>query len=53
MFVRDVLRRLQAEPPDAQDPIERLKEAISRAMTEQMASYHESCRAYEQVKVSK
>ncbi|TNN37344.1 Ubinuclein-1 [Liparis tanakae] len=35
------------EPPDADDPLQKLKEAIGRAMPEQSASFRESCRLHE------
>ncbi|XP_060910581.1 ubinuclein-1-like isoform X2 [Labrus mixtus] len=42
-----------AEPPDVQDPVHKLKEAIGKAMPEQIACFFENCQAYEQVKASK
>ncbi|XP_040927932.1 LOW QUALITY PROTEIN: ubinuclein-1 [Betta splendens] len=51
--VKKLLAAHATEAPDAQDPIQKLKEAVSRAMSEQMARYHETCRAHETVKVSK
>ncbi|XP_029314955.1 ubinuclein-1-like isoform X2 [Cottoperca gobio] len=41
------------EPPDVEGPMQKLKEAISRAMPEQIACFHEHCQLYEQVKASK
>ncbi|KAM7010119.1 ubinuclein-1-like [Tautogolabrus adspersus] len=41
------------EPPDVQDPVHKLKEAIGKAMPEQIACFFENCQAYEQVKTSK
>ncbi|XP_068444820.1 ubinuclein-1-like [Clinocottus analis] len=41
------------EPPDVDDPMQKLKEAIGRAMPEQIARFNEECRVYEQVKASK
>lgn len=43
----------QEEPPDVEDPMHKLKEAIGKAMPEQIACFHETCQAYEQVKTSK
>uniref|UniRef100_UPI0037E84C9E ubinuclein-1-like n=1 Tax=Semicossyphus pulcher TaxID=241346 RepID=UPI0037E84C9E len=40
-------------PPDAEDPVHKLKEAIGKAMPEQIACFHENCQAYEQVKNAK
>lgn len=41
------------EPPDVEEPMQKLKEAIGKAMPEQIACFHENCQAYEQVKTSK
>ncbi|XP_059189343.1 ubinuclein-1-like [Centropristis striata] len=41
------------EPPEVEDPMQKLKEAIGRAMPEQIACFQEICQAYEQVKTSK
>lgn len=41
------------EPPDVEDPVHKLKEAIGKAMPEQIARFHESCQVYEQVKTLK
>ncbi|XP_051241506.1 ubinuclein-1-like isoform X2 [Dicentrarchus labrax] len=41
------------EPPDVEDPMHKLKEAIGKAMPEQIACFHENCKLYEQVKTSK
>ncbi|KAF3687946.1 Ubinuclein-2 [Channa argus] len=41
------------EPPNLEDSMQKLKEAIGRAMPEQIACYHENCQAYEQVKASR
>uniref|UniRef100_A0A3B4UKS2 Ubinuclein 1 n=1 Tax=Seriola dumerili TaxID=41447 RepID=A0A3B4UKS2_SERDU len=41
------------EPPDVEDPVQKLKEAIGKAMPEQIACYQANCQAYEQVKASK
>uniref|UniRef100_A0A8C4IE51 Ubinuclein 1 n=1 Tax=Dicentrarchus labrax TaxID=13489 RepID=A0A8C4IE51_DICLA len=35
------------------DPMHKLKEAIGKAMPEQIACFHENCKLYEQVKTSK
>lgn len=43
----------QEDPPNVEDPMQELKDAIGRAMPEQIACYHENCQAYEQVKTSK
>lgn len=43
----------EEEPPDVEDPIHKLKEAIGKAMPEQIAHFHQSCQVYEQVKTSK
>ncbi|KAM4595768.1 ubinuclein-1-like [Fundulus diaphanus] len=37
----------------AEDPLQKLNEAIERSMPEQMARFQESCQAYEQAKSSK
>ncbi|XP_056222615.1 ubinuclein-1-like [Seriola aureovittata] len=41
------------EPPDVEDPVQKLKEAIGKAMPEQIACYQANCQAYEHVKASK
>lgn len=41
------------KPPDVEDPMHKLKEAIGKAMPEQIARFHENCQVYEQVKTSK
>lgn len=49
----DPLPSDKTEPPDAEDPLNKLKEAISRAMPEQIARFHETRRASEQPKLCK
>ncbi|XP_044043640.1 ubinuclein-1-like isoform X2 [Siniperca chuatsi] len=51
--VKKLLLSHTEEPPDVEDPMHKLKEAISKAMPEQIASFHGNCQAYEQVKTSK
>ncbi|XP_071359566.1 ubinuclein-1-like isoform X2 [Trachinotus anak] len=41
------------EAPDVEDPMQKLKEAIGKAMPEQIACYHANLQAYEQLKASK
>ncbi|KAK2817355.1 hypothetical protein Q5P01_025546 [Channa striata] len=41
------------ELPDIEDTMQKLKEAIGRAMPEQIARYHDNCQAYEQVQASR
>ncbi|XP_031719164.1 ubinuclein-1-like [Anarrhichthys ocellatus] len=41
------------EPPDVDDPMQKLKEAIGRAMPQQMACFNQNCQVYEQVKALK
>lgn len=55
IFVRSFLESEvdKAKPPDVDHPMQRLKEAIGRAMPEQIARYQESYQAYEKVKLSK
>lgn len=36
-----------------EDPVQKLREAISKALPEQLASYQASCEAFEQVKASR
>ena len=43
----------QEEPPDVEEPVHKLKEAIGKAMPEQIARFHESCQVYEHVKTLK
>ncbi|XP_051801869.1 ubinuclein-1 [Acanthochromis polyacanthus] len=42
-----------AEPPGAEDPVQKLNEAIRRSMPEQIACFHENYQAYEQTKTAK
>ncbi|CAB1437735.1 unnamed protein product [Pleuronectes platessa] len=51
--VKKLLLTHMEEPPDVDDPIQKLKEAIARAMPEQIESYRSNCRVYEQVRTSK
>ncbi|XP_034440173.1 ubinuclein-1-like isoform X1 [Hippoglossus hippoglossus] len=51
--VKKLLLAHMEEPPDMDDPLQKLKEAIAKAMPEQIASYRTNCQAYEQVKTSK
>nr|XP_020443043.1 ubinuclein-1 [Monopterus albus]XP_020443044.1 ubinuclein-1 [Monopterus albus] len=51
--VKKLLLTHMEGPPDTEDPMQRLKEAVSRAMSEQTERYHEKCQVYEQVKASK
>lgn len=44
---------LKEEPYDAEEPMQKLKETIARSMPEQIAGFHESCRAYEETKTLK
>ncbi|KAM7419699.1 hypothetical protein PAMA_016674 [Pampus argenteus] len=41
------------DPPNVEDPMQKLKEAVGRAMPEQIARFHQNCQTYEQVKTSK
>ncbi|XP_068583395.1 ubinuclein-1-like [Cebidichthys violaceus] len=41
------------EPPDVDDPMQKLKEAIGRAMPPQIACFNGNCQVYEQVKALK
>lgn len=43
----------QEDRPDVEDPVQRLKEAVGRAMPEQIACFHVNCQAYEQLKTSR
>lgn len=47
------LNSVEEEPPGAEGPLQKLKEALSRAMPEQIARFRETCVAYEQVKSSR
>ncbi|XP_038569022.1 ubinuclein-1-like, partial [Micropterus salmoides] len=51
--VKKLLHTHMEEPPDAENPMHKLKEAIGKAMPEQIASFHENCQTYSQVKTSK
>ncbi|KAF0037087.1 hypothetical protein F2P81_009961 [Scophthalmus maximus] len=51
--VKKLLLTHTEEPPDLEDPKQKLKEAIGKAMPEQVACYRANCQAYEQVKASK
>ncbi|XP_065811820.1 ubinuclein-1-like isoform X3 [Labrus bergylta] len=51
--VKKLLLSHTKKPPDVQDPVHKLKEAIGKAMPEQIACFFENCQAYEQVKASK
>ncbi|XP_042340557.1 ubinuclein-1-like [Plectropomus leopardus] len=48
-----LLTHMKEETPDMKDPVQKLKEAIGKAMPEQIACFHENCRAYDQIKTSK
>uniref|UniRef100_A0A3P9KJ76 Ubinuclein 1 n=1 Tax=Oryzias latipes TaxID=8090 RepID=A0A3P9KJ76_ORYLA len=50
---KKLLTKQLEEPYDAEDPMQKLKETIARSMPEQIASFHESCRAYEETKTLK
>ncbi|KAM6942375.1 ubinuclein-1-like [Lycodopsis pacificus] len=41
------------EPPDVDDAMQKLKEAIGRAMPQQIACFNQNCQLYEQVKALK
>ncbi|XP_037621124.1 ubinuclein-1-like [Sebastes umbrosus] len=47
------LAYMEEEPTDEEDPMQKLKEAIGRAMPEQIACFNENCQVYEQVKALK
>lgn len=49
----DSLNSDKEEPADAEGPLHKLKEAVGRAMPEQIARFRETCSVYEQVKSSK
>ncbi|XP_040893252.1 ubinuclein-1-like [Toxotes jaculatrix] len=51
--VKKLLLSHMKEPPEMEDPMQKLKEAIGKVMPEQTACYHANCQAYEQVKASK
>ncbi|KAI3353431.1 hypothetical protein L3Q82_019959 [Scortum barcoo] len=51
--VKKLLLTHVEERPDVEDPMHKLKEAIGKTMPEQIACFHETCQAYEQVKTSK
>ncbi|KAM8843719.1 ubinuclein-1 isoform 1-T1 [Synchiropus picturatus] len=51
--VRKLLLKHSEKLSDAIDPVQRLKEAIARSMPDQIASFQESCQAFEQAKVLK
>lgn len=42
----------QEPPPHAEDPVHKLKEAIGKAMPEQIACFHENCIVYKRAKTS-
>ncbi|RVE75907.1 hypothetical protein OJAV_G00003430 [Oryzias javanicus] len=50
--VRKLIKQLE-EPVNAEEPMQKLKESIGRSMPEQVASFNESCRAYEETKTLK
>ncbi|XP_024114990.1 ubinuclein-1 isoform X2 [Oryzias melastigma] len=50
--VRKLIKQLE-EPVYAEEPMQKLKESIGRSMPEQVASFNESCRAYEETKFLK
>lgn len=49
----DWLNSGKAEPPDAEGPLQKLKEAIGRTMPEQVARFRETCDSYGQLKSSR
>ncbi|XP_067441402.1 ubinuclein-1-like [Thunnus thynnus] len=51
--VKKLLLTHAEDPPNVEDPMQKLKEAIGRAMPEQITSFYENCKAYEQVKTPK
>ncbi|XP_036960089.1 ubinuclein-1-like [Acanthopagrus latus] len=51
--VKKLLLTHTEEPPDVEEPVHKLKEAIGKAMPEQIARFHESCQVYEHVKTLK
>ncbi|XP_068177189.1 ubinuclein-1-like [Antennarius striatus] len=50
---RDTLLRREEAPPDADDPLHKLKDAVGRAMPEQVALFQEKCQVYEQIRAAK
>uniref|UniRef100_A0A668A6S5 Ubinuclein-1-like n=1 Tax=Myripristis murdjan TaxID=586833 RepID=A0A668A6S5_9TELE len=48
-----LLKRVKKLLLSHEDPMQKLKEAIDRAMPQQIASFHESCQAHARVKSSK
>uniref|UniRef100_A0A3B3HCZ7 Ubinuclein 1 n=1 Tax=Oryzias latipes TaxID=8090 RepID=A0A3B3HCZ7_ORYLA len=50
---KKLLTKQLEEPYDAEEPMQKLKETIARSMPEQIAGFHESCRAYEETKTLK
>ncbi|KAM9857035.1 ubinuclein-1-like [Aulostomus maculatus] len=51
--VKKLLLAQAEDPPNEEDPMQKLKEAISRAMPEQITRFRDNCCAYEQMKSSK
>ncbi|KAM7394601.1 hypothetical protein PAMP_021392 [Pampus punctatissimus] len=51
--VRKLLLKHAEDPPNVEDPMQKLKEAVGRAMPEQITRFHQNCQTYEQVKTSK
>ncbi|XP_034713279.1 ubinuclein-1-like isoform X2 [Etheostoma cragini] len=45
-----LLAHITEEPRDVEGPMQKLKEAIGRAMPEQIDSFNENCQVYEQLK---
>ncbi|CAK6972989.1 ubinuclein-1-like [Scomber scombrus] len=51
--VKKLLLTHSVDPPNVEDPMQRLQEAIGRSMPEQIACFNKNCQAYEQGKTSK
>ncbi|XP_008314527.1 ubinuclein-1-like isoform X1 [Cynoglossus semilaevis] len=51
--VKKLFNTHMEESPNVEDPVQKLREAISKALPEQLASYQASCEAFEQVKASR
>ncbi|XP_058497206.1 ubinuclein-1-like isoform X1 [Solea solea] len=51
--IKKLLLTRMEEPPDMEDSVQKLSEAIGKAMPEQIACYQANCQAYEQLKASK
>ncbi|XP_074521394.1 ubinuclein-1-like [Halichoeres trimaculatus] len=51
--VKKLLAAHMEQLSNVDDPVHKLKEAIGKAMPEQITRFHETCQAYEQVKASR